>query len=290
MIDSILSTYSKQLETRLDILMPESSENYKAVYDATRYSLLDGGKRIRPILLLEFYKLCGSDDNCAYNFACALEMIHTYSLIHDDLPCMDNDDYRRGKPSCHKQHGEAMALLAGDALLNEAFCVAAKTLEIPSERVVEALATLATYSGAAGMIGGQVMDINECPKTADYLYELYSLKTAALIKAACVCGAILAGADSSRRKAAEQYAEKLGIAFQIIDDILDYEGDERMLGKPIGSDDKNGKVTLVTVLGIEKCREKAKELTGEALQCLEMFDGDSTNLRIITEYLLARNY
>lgn len=290
MIDSILSTYSKQLETRLDILLPESSQNYKTIYDASRYSLLDGGKRIRPILLLEFYKLCGANDNCAYNFACAVEMIHTYSLIHDDLPCMDDDDFRRGKPSCHKQYGEAMALLAGDTLLTEAFCVAAKTLEIPAERVTEALATLANYAGASGMIGGQVMDIEITDKSVENLYELYSLKTSALIKAACVCGTILAGAEEKYRKAAEVYAEKLGIAFQIIDDILDYEGDERMLGKPTGSDDKNGKTTLVSLLGIEKCREEAKKLTAEALSCLDLFEGDSTNLKVITEYLLMRNF
>lgn len=290
MIDSILSTYSKQLETRLDILLPESSQSYKTIYDASRYSLLDGGKRIRPILLLEFYKLCGANDNCAYNFACAVEMIHTYSLIHDDLPCMDNDDFRRGKPSCHKQYGEAMALLAGDTLLTEAFCVAAKTLEIPAERVTHALATLANYAGASGMIGGQVMDIEISDKTIDNLYELYSLKTAALIKAACVCGTILAGAEEKHQKAAEVYAEKLGIAFQIIDDILDYEGDELKLGKPIGSDDKNGKVTMVTHLGIERCKDEAKKLTKEALDCLELFEGDSTNLKVLTEYLLKRNF
>ena len=290
MIDGILNSYSKQLEARLDILIPESTQNYKTIYEASRYSLLDGGKRIRPILLLEFYKLCGADDNCAFNFACAVEMIHTYSLIHDDLPCMDNDDYRRGKPSCHKQYGEAMALLAGDNLLTEAFSVAAKTMEIPAERVVNAIAALAGYAGAAGMIGGQVMDIELKTKTVENLYEMYSLKTSALIKAACVCGAILAGADEAQQKAAEIYAEKLGIAFQIIDDILDCSGDERMLGKPVGSDDKNGKTTLVSLLGMDKCRETAEKLTCEAMECLDMFDGDNTNLKVITEYLLSRNY
>jgi geranylgeranyl diphosphate synthase type II len=272
-------------------LLNESDRQYDEVVRAARYSLLSSGKRIRPILLLEFYKLCGGNDDCAYNFACALEMIHTYSLIHDDLPCMDNDDFRRGKPSCHKQFGESMALLAGDALLTEAFNAASRTIGIPAERVLEAMTVLSANAGINGMIGGQVIDLINTDKiTADDTVAMYKLKTGALINSATVCGAILAGADDEKKKAASVYAEKLGLAFQIIDDILDAEGDEATLGKPVGSDSKNDKKTLVARFGVEKCREFADALTREALGALDALDGDKSNLIAITEFLLLRKY
>ncbi len=291
MIDKIFSEYQAKLDARLDILLNESDRQYDEVVRAARYSLLSSGKRIRPILLLEFYKLCGGNDDCAYNFACALEMIHTYSLIHDDLPCMDNDDFRRGKPSCHKQFGESMALLAGDALLTEAFNAASRTIGIPAERVLEAMTVLSANAGINGMIGGQVIDLINTDKiTADDTVDMYKLKTGALINSATVCGAILAGADDEKKKAASVYAEKLGLAFQIIDDILDAEGDEATLGKPVGSDSKNDKKTLVARFGVEKCREFADALTREALEALDAFDGDKSNLIAITEFLLLRKY
>ena len=291
MIDKIFSEYQAKLDARLDILLNESDRQYDEVVRAARYSLLSSGKRIRPILLLEFYKLCGGNDDCAYNFACALEMIHTYSLIHDDLPCMDNDDFRRGKPSCHKQFGESMALLAGDALLTEAFNAASRTIGIPAERVLEAMTVLSANAGINGMIGGQVIDLINTDKiTADDTVAMYKLKTGALINSATVCGAILAGADDEKKKAASVYAEKLGLAFQIIDDILDAEGDEATLGKPVGSDSKNDKKTLVARFGVEKCREFADALTREALEALDAFDGDKANLVAITEFLLLRKY
>ena len=291
MIDKIFSEYQGKIDARLDILLNENDRQYDEVVRASRYSLLSSGKRIRPILLLEFYKLCGGNDDCAYNFACALEMIHTYSLIHDDLPCMDNDDFRRGKPSCHKQFGETMALLAGDALLTEAFSAASRTMGIPAERIVEAMTVLASNAGINGMIGGQVIDlINTDEITADDTVAMYKLKTGALINSAAVCGAILAGADEEMKKAAAVYAEKLGLAFQIIDDILDAEGDEATLGKPVGSDSKNNKKTLVARFGVERCREFADALTKEALETLDAFSGDKTNLIAITEFLLLRKY
>ena len=291
MIDKIFSEYQAKLDARLDILLNESDRQYDEVVRAARYSLLSSGKRIRPILLLEFYKLCGGNDDCAYNFACALELIHTYSLIHDDLPCMDNDDFRRGKPSCHKQFGETMALLAGDALLTEAFNAASRTIGIPAERVLEAMTVLSANAGINGMIGGQVIDLINTDKiTADDTVAMYKLKTGALINSATVCGAILAGADDGKKKAASVYAEKLGLAFQIIDDILDAEGDEATLGKPVGSDSKNDKKTLVARFGVEKCREFADALTREALEALDAFDGDKSNLIAITEFLLLRKY
>ena len=292
MIDNILMEYQTKLQNRLDILIPESGQLYDNVVRAVRYSLLNNGKRIRPILLLEFYKLCGGDDDCAYHFAAALEMIHTYSLIHDDLPCMDDDDLRRGKPSCHKQFGEATALLAGDALLTEAFGVAAKTVGLPPERVVKALSVLSSCAGIGGMVGGQMIDLENENKdvSVEVIGEMYRLKTGALIKAAAVIGCILAGADEEKEKAAAVYAEKLGLAFQLIDDILDYEGDEVLLGKPVGSDQKNNKNTFVSLLGIEECRKIAETLTNEAVSALDTFKdtGDITAISEITDYLLSR--
>ncbi len=291
MIDMLLRDYQAKLNARLDIILAQSGQLYDDVVKAGRYSVLNGGKRIRPVLLLEFYKLCGGDDDCAYNFACAIEMIHSYSLIHDDLPCMDNDDFRRGKPSCHKEFGECLALLAGDALLTEAFSVAAKTMGIPAERVVKAISYLATSAGISGMVGGQVIDMGKKSEVNDeLLFEMYRLKSAELIKAACVCGCILADADDEKIAAASEYGEKLGLAFQIIDDILDSQGDEKLLGKPVGSDQKNNKDTIAVMLGVEYCRELAAQLTNDALECLKKFDGDSTVLCELTNYLLERNY
>lgn len=291
MVDSLLKDYQAKLDTRLDIILSESGQLYDEVLTACRYSVLNGGKRIRPILLLEFYKLCGGEDDCAYNFACALEMIHSYSLVHDDLPCMDNDDMRRGKPSCHKAFGESTALLCGDALLTEAFSVASKTLSVPNDRVVKALTHLASSAGVCGMIGGQVIDIGlSADADDDVLYEMYRLKTGALLKTACAIGCILAGVDDEHISIAENFGEKLGIAFQIIDDILDGIGDSKTLGKPVGSDEKNNKDTIVVRLGVEHCRELARKYTDEAYECLEHFDGDSENLKNLAAYLLERNY
>ena len=289
MINGILDEYRKKIETRLDILNAVSGQPYDAVIEASRYSLFAGGKRIRPIILLEFYKLCGGNDDCAYNFACAIEMIHTYSLIHDDLPCMDNDDYRRGKPSCHKAYGEDMALLAGDNLLTEAFSVASKTMGIPETRVLKAVSYMSAAIGSAGMIGGQVIDISNENMDETLLLKMFSLKTCALIRAAAVCGVILAGGDETKISLAESYSEKLGLAFQIIDDLLDYSGDSAVLGKPTGSDDKNGKTTAVTLLGEDKCRILASEYTSGALNTLSSFDGDISVLRELTELLLKRD-
>lgn len=291
MIDAFLKEYQAKLDSRLDILLSEKGQLYDEVIRACRYSVLNGGKRIRPILLLEFYKLCGGEDDCAYNFACALEMIHSYSLVHDDLPCMDNDDMRRGKPSCHKAFGESTALLCGDALLTEAFSVASKTLSIPSEYVVKALSHLANSAGVSGMIGGQVIDMTDNTNSDDdVLYEMYRLKTGALLKTACAIGCILAGADDTHISLAEEFGEKIGIAFQIIDDILDSTSDTKTLGKPVGSDEKNNKDTIAVRLGIEYCRELAKKYTDDAYECLEQFSGDATMLKALAAYLLERNY
>lgn len=291
MIDLLLKEYADKLGSRLDILLPESGQMYDAVIHAARYSLLNGGKRIRPVILLEFYKLCGGTDDCAYNFAAAMEMIHTYSLIHDDLPCMDDDDFRRGKPSCHKQFGEATALLAGDLLLTEAFGVAAKTLGLPSERIARAVGILSAAAGVAGMIGGQVIDLEneQGQPTAETVLETYRLKTGALLRASAGIGAVLAGADDEHIAAAESFGEQLGLAFQLIDDLLDTEGDAALLGKPTGSDEKNGKKTLVSFYGVEHCRQLAADYTAKALESLNAFSGNTENLAELTEYLLSRD-
>ena len=259
---------------------------------AMKYSLLSGGKRIRPILLLEFYALCGGNGDSALNFAAALEMIHTYSLIHDDLPCMDNDDMRRGRPSCHKAFGEDTALLAGDALLTLAFKTAAETDGIPSDRVLKAIAVLAENAGISGMVGGQVEDLafEKSGATIGELRGMYLKKTSCLLSAGAVCGSILAGADEEELKYAAEYAEKLGLAFQIIDDILDCTSDEKTLGKPIGSDEKNGKTTYVTLLGIDGAKAEAERLSNEALTTLCKIKGDNAALRELTADLLDRKF
>ena len=289
MIDSVLNDYKLKIESRLDMLNALSSQPYDGVIDAARYSLLAGGKRIRPIILLEFYKLCGAADDCAYNFACAVEMIHTYSLIHDDLPCMDDDDMRRGRPSCHKQYGEGMALLAGDCLLTSAFEVCGKTLGLPHERVLKAITYLSAAAGSAGMIGGQVIDTCVNIENEQMLFKMYSLKTCALIRAAAVCGVILAGGDDQKISLAEKYAENLGLAFQIVDDLLDKDGNTEVIGKPTGSDDKNAKITSIKLLGEERCRALAAEFTKVALDALAGFEGDTANLKELTELLLTRD-
>lgn len=292
MIDGFFESYLPMIESRLEELLQTSGEKYGGAVKAMRYSLLSGGKRIRPILLLEFYKLCGGEGDKALDFAAALEMIHTYSLIHDDLPCMDNDDMRRGKPSCHKAYGEDTALLAGDALLTYAFSVAARTNSLPAERVLRAISVLAEKAGISGMIGGQVMDLSfeKTGADADGLKEMYLKKTSCLLEAAAMCGCILAGADDTHIGYASDYAKKVGLAFQIIDDILDCTSDEATLGKPIGSDEKNGKTTYVNLFGLQKSREKAAELSTSATEILDMFEGDSRNLSELTKYLLDRKY
>ncbi len=292
MTDGFFESYLPMIESRIEELLPTSGEKYGEAVKAMRYSLLSGGKRIRPILLLEFYKLCGGEGDKALNFAAALEMVHTYSLIHDDLPCMDNDDMRRGKPSCHKAFGEDTALLAGDALLTYAFSAAAATKDLPAERVLKAISVLAEKAGITGMIGGQVMDLSfeKTGTDADGLECMYLKKTSCLLEAAAMCGCILAGADDTHIEYASEYAKKVGLAFQIIDDILDCTSDEATLGKPIGSDEKNGKTTYVSLFGLQKSREKAAELSAEATEILGKFDGDSKNLTELTKYLLDRKY
>ncbi len=289
---AIINNYQDIIDKEFNNIMPDSFANYKTVVEAMRYSFLLGGKRIRPIILLEFFRICGGKDNNALPFAISLEMIHTYSLIHDDLPCMDNDDMRRGKPSNHKMFGEDMALLAGDGLLTEAFYMASQCKNIPADSVLRAIGELSLLSGYRGMVGGQVIDLESEGKniSADIIEELNLLKTGGLLRAAAKIGAILAGASEEKIFAADNYGKYLGLAFQIVDDILDYCGDEKLLGKPVNSDEKNNKSTFVSIYGIEKCREMVDEYTKLALDCLKSIGGDTAFLEELTVYLANRNY
>lgn len=285
-----IKKYCDLVDAKLDEIISKKGYAQQIVFDAMKYSISAGGKRIRPILLLEFCRVCGGDVQKALPFACALEMIHTYSLIHDDLPCMDNDDFRRGKPSCHKAFGEANALLAGDALLNLAFeTMLSSEIDLSAEVKLKAASFIAKCSGVYGMIGGQVIDLQNEGKdiSEELLIRLYKDKTAALLRAAAVGGAILAGADEVKINFANQFAEKVGLAFQIVDDILDFEGDEAVLGKPVGSDEKNNKKTYVAFHGIDNAKEDAKTLTTKALEALENFD-DTEFLRELALFLCTR--
>ncbi len=270
--------------------------------EAMEYSLMAGGKRLRPVLCLTTAKLCGLEESKVLPFACAIELIHTYSLIHDDLPAMDDDDLRRGKPSSHKQFGEAMAILAGDALLTDAFvfmtCVASccSTGAIAAENTLRALAYLGRAAGSHGMVGGQVLDMNytgEQNISLEKLRTMHAMKTGALIQASCVCGALLAGAKLEVVKALEVYGAALGTAFQIADDILDVTADTATLGKPAGSDFEQGKNTYPSLVGLEQSRILAEEQKNIALQSLTqdvVFEGEEgAFLAGLASYVVARS-
>ena len=261
------------------------------LYDAMYYSLLAGGKRIRPVLLLECCRLCGGDVTAALPFAGAIEMIHTYSLIHDDLPCMDDDDLRRGRPTNHKVYGEATAVLAGDALLTAAFeFMLEPAAAVPPERALEAAGILARAAGGRGMVGGQVLDMSGegHSLSLNEVEELQRLKTGALISAAAEMGCALAGGSEEQRQSAVRYAQCLGLAFQIQDDILDVVGDEATLGKPVGSDARREKSTFVTLKGVEACRELVDKLTAEAEEALSCFGMEGEGLRQMAVSLAGR--
>lgn len=294
--NSRISKYTEIITKRLseinEMLHLSSGEDIvsERCADAVWWSLSSGGKRIRPILALEFCRVCGGMPENAVDAAAAVEMIHTYSLIHDDLPCMDDDDYRRGRLSCHKKFGEAFGLLAGDTLLTHAFGVAANSSCLSDKQKTNIISILAEYAGIGGMIGGQVMDLSfengGCNDVSELL-KMYSKKTGALLKCSCEVGCIAADADSEKRAAACEYAENLGIAFQITDDILDVTQTTEALGKPAGSDEKQHKTTFVSLNGLDNARKAAEEYTVKALKALEVFD-DRDFLVELTRYLLNR--
>jgi len=285
--------YADLVEKKLSEYVPQIDCLQQIMYEAMRYSLLAGGKRLRPALMLEFCRVSGGNIKDAIPFACALEMVHTYSLIHDDLPCMDNDDLRRGKPTNHKVYGEAFAVLAGDALLNRAFetMLSPAINHIAPDRIVLSAYEIARCSGVEGMIGGQTVDVGNDGKMSDLseLESMISMKTGALIRAAAKVGCIIAGASSEQISAAVQYSDHIGLAFQIADDILDIEGDESKLGKPIGSDKDQGKTTFPEILGIDVCKEKIKRLTIDAQTAVKIFD-DHIFLVELAEMLANRDH
>ncbi len=274
----------------LDKYLEKKDNPQSIIYDAMRYSVFAGGKRLRPILMLNVCKMCGGDTDEVIPFACALEMIHTYSLIHDDLPAMDNDDLRRGMPTSHKKFGEATAILAGDALLNKAFEVVSSYKGKQTERAMKAINILSVSSGTEGMIGGQIVDMLSEGKTItlDELRYLHLNKTGAIIRSACVIGAVMAGASEEEIKAVDRFAQNLGIAFQIQDDILDVTGTEEELGKPIGSDAEENKNTYVSLTGLEKSKELAEEYSDSAKKSLDIFGSKADFLKQFTDYLTDR--
>ena len=280
-----MNKYIDMINSALMEYLPKSDD---VVSRAMKYSVENGGKRVRPSLMLRFCELCGGDVEKTLPLACALEMIHTYSLIHDDLPCMDNDDFRRGKPSCHVQFGYEYALLAGDALLTLAFETALKS-ELPAEITVAATKELAVAAGWAGMVGGQVIDLqNEGQKVSvEDIEKMDALKTGELIRVACVLGCMAAGRDDKVPFATE-YARCVGLAFQVVDDILDVTSDTETLGKPVGSDDENEKCTYVSLLGLDRSREIVSELTLKAKQALDGFDGDIEPLKAFADSMEKR--
>ena len=279
----------------LEKFLPAEEGQQRIIFEAMNYSVRAGGKRLRPILMEETYHMFGGSSAVIEPFMAAIEMIHTYSLVHDDLPAMDNDEYRRGKKTTHAVYGEAMGILAGDALLNLAYETAAKSfgMEVADARVARAFAVLAKKAGVYGMVGGQVVDVeseksDDCPITREKLDFIYRLKTGALIESSMMIGAILAGASSDEVSRVEQIAAKLGLAFQIQDDVLDVTSTLEVLGKPVGSDEKNNKATYVTFEGLDKAVSDVERISKEADEQLDDLGYDDAFLKELFEYLIHR--
>ena len=290
----ILENYRQRAEAALEEQF-KTIEGPPQLLEAMNYSLMAGGKRVRAIMLLAARELFAfkEGDPRPEPAACALEFIHTYSLIHDDLPAMDNDDFRRGKPSCHKAFGEALAILAGDALLTEAFGLVARSmLGQNSTLCAYVLTELAYAAGAGGMVGGQVIDTLETGKniTREPLETMHSLKTGALLLAPVKIGALMGGADEKEMSALIAYGRKTGLAFQVVDDYLDVIADEKELGKSKGKDAAQGKTTFVTLMGVEGARDYARTLTQEAIQAIEIFRGRAEALRELAAFISSRTY
>ena len=292
-----LNEKTVRIEEILAKFLPEEQGYQKTVIEAMNYSILAGGKRLRPMLMEETWEMFGGTGELVEPFMVAIEMIHNYSLVHDDLPAMDNDEYRRGRKTTHVVYGEGMAVLAGDALLNYAFetaCTAFEKARNPEEyrRVAKAMTILSRKAGIYGMIGGQCADIEAEERqesvTEELLLFIHEHKTAALIQSAMMIGGILAGADTEQTAAIEKCAWNIGIAFQIQDDILDVTGSQEILGKPIGSDEKNNKVTYVTIHGLEKSSEMVASLSEEAVQILSSFSGRNPFLEKLVQQLISR--
>ena len=285
--DARYDAYRSAVEDYLNGLFTDKP-HWADLYESMRYSLLAGGKRIRPVLTLEFARLAGMDWKKAVPVACALELVHTYSLIHDDLPCMDDDDLRRGKPTNHKVYGETLAVLAGDALQPEAFRIILTAPGLAAEQRADCALILAEAAGADGMVAGQVIDTLHAPKTEEELGEVHHLKTGAMIAGACKLGVAAAGRRGDLLAAAEEYGYQLGLAFQIRDDMLDVIGSADEFGKPIGSDKEEGKVTYVDLLGLEACDRKVLDCTEKAKAAVRTLDAEGF-LAELADSLAERN-
>lgn len=281
-----------EIEEIIKSYLPKEEGFAATMAKAMNYSMLAGGKRLRPLLLLETCRLFGGEEKLAAPFAAAMEMIHTHSLIHDDLPAIDNDDYRRGRLTTHKVFGESMGILGGDALLNYAYETMFKAFDIApgEEKVIRAVRLLASKTGINGMLGGQSVDVENDgkPLTQDMLDYIYRYKTSALIEASMMAGAILAGAGKEQVSIVEKAAGNIGLAFQIKDDILDVTSTEEELGKPVGSDEKNHKITYVTLFGIQQASEKVEELSQEAIGLLDSLEQKNEFLSLLVEHLIRR--
>jgi len=275
--------------------MTKNSAYPPLIHEAMNYAVFNGGKRLRPIMVFEGAALAGSNKEKVITAACAIEMIHSYSLVHDDLPAMDDDELRRGKPTCHIVYGEANAILTGDALLTAAFELLASNCRVESvkvENIIKVIGEIARAAGSRGMIGGQVIDLESEGKTIDCetLKTLHRLKTGELFKASLKAGAILSDMEQDGLHALDEYAENFGLAFQITDDILDVEGSEELTGKPAGSDEKNHKTTYPSLFGLEKSRQLAREAVEACTDILSCFGAEADFLRNLALYTLNRNY
>ena len=282
------------IEAVLDWYLPRPEGLQKTVLTAMNTTVKSGGKRLRPMLMEETYHMFGGEGEVIEPFMAAIEMIHTYSLIHDDLPALDNDDYRRGKKTCHIVYGEDMAILAGDALLNYAYETASKAFDMAkgqeTERVIQAMKILASKPGIYGMIGGQTADVEleGTPLTMEQILFIHKNKTSALIEACMMIGALLAGADEDEVKRMEQCGEAIGLAFKIQYYIIYMVGDEEEIGKPVGSDERNHKATYVTLKGLEQSKEDVREISMKAIDILKDYDQENGYLTRLTEYLISR--
>lgn len=289
-----LSNRVRENELIIKKYLPAEEGPHRTVLEAMNYSVLAGGKRLRPMLMLETYRLFGGNGNVIEPFMAAIEMIHSYSLVHDDLPALDNDEFRRGRKSTHAAYGEAMGILAGDALLNYAYETAMKAFDLPAaaERTAAALKVLAEKAGIGGMVGGQVVDVESEGKKidAETLMFIHRNKTGALIEAAMMIGAILAGGGEKQIATVEQVAGNIGLAFQIRDDILDVTGNEAELGKPVGSDEKNEKVTYVSLYGLDEAEKKVREMSDEAIGLLHRLPERNLFLEQLLLSLVERSF
>ena len=294
-IETILNSYSQKFNQDLEKYFPISSSPSQRATQAMRYSILNGGKRLRPFLLHECAGLFGVDYATAYPVCASIEMLHTYSLTHDDLPAMDNDDYRRGNPSCHKAYDEATAILAGDGLLTYAF-ETLNTAKIDDSQKVELTLLLANFAGAFnGMVAGQVLDLygdshKEYTDAETLIKQTEELKTGRLLRYSCEAGAILGKADKTARETLVKYSRNIGIAFQITDDILDVTGDEKIVGKTLKKDKDQNKLNFVSLYGVEKARKMAMDLVSESQEILAPFGKKAENLKLLSSYLLYRNH